>query len=318
MFERIVFPHKLAADVLLWSAAPFLAYLFRFDGTIPGEMVRGLAWFASIGFLLKLLAVHFFRLHVQSWRHASFRDTIAISRAVAVVGAAEVAVGLAIHSIMPLPRSVIPLSVLLGALLLFSVRVARRLLHARSCLASSGALPSDTSRVVVVGAGEGGHLVAREMLRHPQAGQLPVAFLDDDSAKHGVRIAGVPVVGSIDELPAVLRREAADEVVIAIASADGGLIRRVRALANEADGKVPVKVIPGVYEVLSGEVSVSRLREVRIEHLLRRSPVAVDLHPVRAYVEGRTVLVTGAGGSIGSEIVRQVAGCGPDLLNFVL
>ena len=306
-----MFPQKLVADVLLWGSAPLLAYLFRFDGAIPPEVLPGLAWYASIGLVLKLFAVIAFRLNIQSWKHASFRDTIAVGRAVAVVGAAEVAVGLAIHALMPLPRAVLPLSVLLGALLLFGARALRRVLHTKGCLRAAGPATVDGRRVVIVGAGEGGHLVVREMLRHPQAGLQPVAILDDDRAKHGLMIDGVPVLGAIDRLPAVLRDQAAVEVVLAIASADGALIRRVQALANQASRPMQVRVIPGVYEVLAGDVNVSRLREVRIEDLLRRPPVVVDLSPVRAYVDGRTVLVTGAGGSIGSEIVRQVAGCAP-------
>jgi FlaA1/EpsC-like NDP-sugar epimerase len=311
------FPHKLVADVLVWGSAPLLAYTFRFDGAIPAEMLRGLVWFTAIGFVLKLVAVPAFRLNCQSWRHTSFRDVLAVGRAVAVAGTAEVLIGLWIHSVMPLPRLVLPLSVLLGALMLFGVRAASRGWHVTRMRRVSGSVAGGARRVVVVGAGEGGHLVVREMLRHPQAGMLPVAILDDDGAKHGLRIDGVAVVGAIETLPEVLSELGAAEVVMAIASADGSLIRRVRALASEVGARVPVRVIPGVYEVLSGEVSVSRLREVQIEDLLRRPAVPVDLRPVRAYVEGRTVLVTGAGGSIGSEIVRQVAGCEPERLVLV-
>ena len=312
-----LFPHKLVADVLLWSTAPFLAYMLRFDGAIPAEQVPGLAWLTGIGVLLRLGAAIYFRLNIQSWKHASFRDTLAVGRAVAVVGGAEVALGLVLQTLMPLPRSALLLSALLGALLLFGARATRRLLHTGGCLREAGEANGDARRVLVVGAGEGGHLVVRELQRHPQAGQRPVAILDDDRAKHGLTIDGVPVVGDIDRLPWVVRDHAVDEVVLAIASADGALVRRVRALASKAERTLPVRVIPGVYEVLAGDVSVSRLREVRIEDLLRRPPVPVDLAPVRAYVDGRTVLVTGAGGSIGSEIVRQLARCTPERIVMV-
>jgi len=312
-----MFPHKLVADVLLWGSAPILAYLFRFDGAIPPEALPGLFWYAGIGLVLKLFAVVAFRLNIQSWRHTSFRDAVSVGRAVAVVGAAEVVAGLLIHLLMPLPRSVLPLSVVLGALLLFGARALRRVVHGHGCLQAAGGARDDARRVVVVGAGEGGHLVVREMLRHPEAGLLPVAILDDDRAKQGVSVEGVPVVGGIDGLPHVVRERLADEVVLAVASADGALVRRVRGLANEVGRTLPVRVIPGVYEVLAGDVSVSRLREVRMEDLLRRPSVPVDLRPVRAYVDDRTVLVTGAGGSIGSEIVRQLAGCAPGRIVMV-
>ena len=270
MSSVTLFPHKIVADVVVWSLAPIIAYLFRFDGFIPAEALPGLAWYAGIGLVLKGVAVIAFRLNVQSWKHASFRDTVVIGRAVVAVGIAEVAVGLAIHSVLPLPRSVLPLSIVLGALLLFGVRALRRVLHARSRRYGNGAPFDGSRRVVIVGAGEGGHLVVREMLRHPQAGLMPIAVVDDDRAKHGLAIDGVPVVGPIDRLPAVLRDRAGDEVVVAIASADGALIRRVRALSNEVAPAMPVRVIPGVYEVLAGDVTVSRLRDVQIEDLLRR------------------------------------------------
>jgi FlaA1/EpsC-like NDP-sugar epimerase len=312
-----LFPHKIAADVVVWGVAPIIAYLFRFDGAIPAEALPGLAWYAGIGLILKGIAVVVFRLNIQSWKHASFRDTVAVGRAVAAVGVAEVAVGLAIHAVLPLPRSVLPLSILLGALLLFGVRALRRVVHAHSGRYGKGAPGDGSRRVVIVGAGEGGHLVVREMLRHPQAGLTPVAIVDDDPSKHGLHIDGVPVLGAIDRLPDVLRDHAGDEVVIAIASADGALIRRVRALSNEATASMPVRVIPGVYEVLAGDVTVSRLRDVQIEDLLRRPPVPVDVSAVREYVDGATVLVTGAGGSIGSEIVRQLARCAPERIVLV-
>ena len=312
-----LFPHKIVADVVVWGVAPVIAYLFRFDGTIPADALPGLAWYAGIGLILKFVAVVAFRLNIQSWKHASFRDTVAIGRAVVAVGIAEVAVGLVIHAVMPLPRSVLPLSILLGALLLFGVRAARRVLHARSCRLGNGAPRHGSRRVVIVGAGEGGHLVVREMLRHPQSGLLPVAIVDDDPAKLGLEIDGVPVLGAIDRLPAVLREQSADQVVVAIASADGALIRRVRALSNEVVASMPVRVIPGVYEVLAGDVTVSRLRDVQIEDLLRRPPVPIDVAAVREYVDGNTVLVTGAGGSIGSEIVRQLARCAPERIVMV-
>ena len=191
------------------------------------------------------------------------------------------AVGLAIRAFMPLPRSVLPLSILLGARLLFGVRAARRVLHAPSCRLGNGAPRHGSRRVVIVGAGEGGNLVVREMLRHPQAGLLPVAIVDDDPAKRGLEIDGEPVLGAIDRFAAVLRDQSADQVVVAIASAEGALIRHVRALSNEVVASMPVRVIPGVYEVLAGDVTVSRLRDVQIEDLLRRPPVPVDVAAVR-------------------------------------
>lgn len=308
-----LFAYKLMTDVLVWGLVPVAAYLVRFDGAIPSAHVPGLVWLTAFGLVVKSVAVVAFRLNRQAWRLASFHDVVGIAKAVAVVGALEVAAGLALAAIMPVPRSVLPLMVVLGALALFGVRAARRLQYGWSSANGRSRHGAAGRRALIVGAGEAGNLVVREMLRHPDAAHLtPVAIVDDDPGKHGSRLSGVPVAGPIDLIPEVLRRGEVDEVVLAIASADGALVRRVRELVAETDPETPVRVIPGVYEVLSGDVQVSRLREVRIEDLLRRPLVPVDLRPVNAYVRGHTVLVTGAGGSIGSEIVRQLLACGPE------
>ena len=309
----LAFSHKTLTDVLVWGVVPAAAYLFRFDGTIPAGHVPGLLWLTGIGVSAKIVAVYAFRLNLQSWRHTNFHDAVAIVKAVAAVGAVEVTAGLVLALAMPVPRSVLPLMVVLGAAALFGVRVARRLQHGWSGGRNGESDDSVRRRALILGAGEAGNLVVRELLRHQEtAGLAPVAILDDDPAKHGVHLYGVPVVGPIAHIPDFVRGGNVDEVVLAIASADGTLVRRVRELVADADPEMPVRVIPGVYEVLSGDVQVSRLRDVRIEDLLRRPLVPVDLAAVRQYVRGNTVLVTGAGGSIGSEIVRQLLSCQPE------
>lgn len=312
MTRRIAYARKLLADALLWGSAPLLAYLFRFDGAIPATMLPGLVALVLGGLAIKLVALFAFGLHRQSWKHASFRDTVVVVRAVFVVGVAEIAFGLVIAALLPLPRSVLPLSVLLGALFMFGVRALRRAAHQWQLRRRGLPIADGARNALIVGGGEAGYLVVREMQRHPDAGLLPGAIVDDDPSKHALSLDGVQVVGPLDEIPALLREGSFAEVVIAIGSADGALIRRVRSLVAEADPEMPVRVVPGLYEVLSGDVNVSRLRLVQVEDLLRRPPVPIDRLSVREYVAGRTVLVTGAGGSIGSELVRQLVRCGPE------
>ncbi|BDB11810.1 polysaccharide biosynthesis protein [Thermus thermophilus] len=165
-------------------------------------------------------------------------------------------------------------------------------------------------RVLVVGAGEAGTMVVREMLRHPEAGLYPVGFLDDDPNKRGQTIAGVRVVGALDDLPRAVRALEVDEVLVAIPSAPGSVVRKVVELARAVG--VSYRILPGIHEILSGRVGLSQIREVRVEDLLRREPVRLNLEEIAGYLEGRVVLVTGAGGSIGSELVRQVARFHPE------
>ncbi len=167
-------------------------------------------------------------------------------------------------------------------------------------------------RTLIVGAGAAGGMVAKEMRVRPEQGYEAVGFLDDDPAKIGTEIDGLPVLGGITELAAIAREHAIGQVVIAIPSASGASIREVVALCEEAD--VPAKIVPGVWEIILGEVTISQIREVLPEDLLGRETVTLDCDEMIGYLSGRTVLITGAGGSIGSELARQVAAFGPELL----
>ncbi|NCA83925.1 MAG: polysaccharide biosynthesis protein, partial [Opitutae bacterium] len=154
-----------------------------------------------------------------------------------------------------------------------------------------------------------GSMIAREMLRHPEARMTPVGFVDDDPAKHGLTFVGYRVFGPISSLPAVAERLDVDEILIAIPSASGDAIRTILDMAAGLD--IPARIIPGIWEVLSGRVSISHIRDVEVEDLLNRDPVKLDLDDIAQYVRDQVVMVTGAGGSIGSEIVRQLLAFSP-------
>jgi FlaA1/EpsC-like NDP-sugar epimerase len=166
--------------------------------------------------------------------------------------------------------------------------------------------PDKRKRVLVIGAGEAGSLVVREMLRHPETGLSPVGFLDDNRRKWGQQIASVPVLGSSSDLETTIRNHSVDEVLIAIPSAEGKVIRGFVDRINAMKSGIKYRTIPGVYELLSGKISINRIRDVEIEDLLRRPTIKLDSDKILGYIEGKTVMITGAGGSIGSEIVRQV------------
>jgi FlaA1/EpsC-like NDP-sugar epimerase len=157
--------------------------------------------------------------------------------------------------------------------------------------------------------------MVREMIEHPQLGLTPVAFVDDDPAKRDRRLQGVPIVGGLDEIAATAQRLAIDEVVVAMPAAPGAVVRRV--LEATASVGLPTRTVPGLYELLSGRKAVSALRQIEIEDLLRRNPVQTDLDRVRTLAAEKTVLVTGAGGSIGSELCRQIARLAPSSLIVV-
>ncbi len=202
-------------------------------------------------------------------------------------------------------------------LLLLGLIAGTRLL-ARSVIErpGKGGLVARGKEVLVVGAGDAGQLVIRELQRNRQLGYTPIGLIDDDPRKKNLRIHGVRVLGTTEELAHVLRDNRPDEVLIALPSASGEVRQRIVNVTRE--GNVPVKTLPALYELISGESDLAtQIRPVQVEDVLGREPVEVDLETTAAYVKGQTVLVTGAGGSIGSELCRQIARVGPQRLVLV-
>jgi FlaA1/EpsC-like NDP-sugar epimerase len=296
---------KYLLDVGAWAVLAPLAFALRLEGDL-GQFAGGLAVYTAVGLPLKAAAVGAFRLHRRAWRWITVGDLLGVATAVAAVTAVLLFAAVAGFGGADVPRSVPLIEAVLAMLALGGMRMAMRVVHERRGrrLAAEGG-----RRVLVVGAGNAGALAVREMLRHPEAKLVPVGFLDDDAGKRRQRVAGRPVLGGLDNLAFVARLHGVDEVLIAIPSAEGDVVRRVVRAAAEAGLKS--RTLPPLHELVSGRLQISQLREVDVEDLLGRDAVRLDPGPIGAYVGGRTVLVTGAGGSIGSEIVRQIAPFGP-------
>jgi FlaA1/EpsC-like NDP-sugar epimerase len=213
----------------------------------------------------------------------------------------------------PLPRSVAVIDWLL--LLAF---VAGTRLIARSMIERPGAasLIARGREVIIVGAGDAAQLVIREMLKAPALGYTPIGLIDDDPRKKNLRLHGIRVLGTTDDLRRILRDNPPDEVLIAIPSASGGTRQRVVEIAQDAG--VPVKTLPGLYELISGDLNLTgQIRPVQVEDVLGREPVEVDVRSIAQYLAGETVLVSGSGGSIGAELCRQIARVAPARLILV-
>jgi FlaA1/EpsC-like NDP-sugar epimerase len=315
-FNDPVYRHRLAqflADAVIAALAFFLAFQLRFldeAGGIPSRYWTVL-W-GSIGFIALGKAVIFTALGLNNkwWRYFYLRDFPEILRAVAVASAVLVVV-FTVAQPFPadLPRSVMVMDFLICLLGVFGGRMVARFLAER---------PARTGRrrdrdALIVGAGSGGQMVVREMLLNPNLGSKAIGFIDDDPRKRGMRLLGLKVLGSTDEIGRVLDEHKPNEVVIAIPSAPGVLRGRVVAACRERE--IRVRTLPTVFELLRGGVQLTRqLREVQVEDVLGRDPVVMELDRVGAYLTDRIVLVTGAGGSIGAELSRQIARVRPRLL----
>jgi FlaA1/EpsC-like NDP-sugar epimerase len=248
-----------------------------------------------------------FGIHRGLWRYVGFHDLkLILSAGVA----STAALYLIMHGFLgrvAYPRSVIILTGVLGVVFLGGVRVAVRVF--REWATSIG---SATARLMIVGAGNAGEMLARDLKMNPAYRYEPVVFVDDNPAKQKRTIHGVPVEGTIEDIPWLVQRHAVKEIIIAIPSAPPTLMQRV--LAASATCHVPIKTLPNVRQILDSPVSMRQARPMRLDDLLQREPIQTDLQELHPLLEGKRILVTGAGGSIGSELCRQIARYRPALL----
>src|SRR5947199_1941057 len=264
---------------------------------------------------IKLAIFIAFGVYNRWWRYVSTRDMWGAARGVTAASIVADLVVYFAHPIhgFPLPRSI----AVLDWLILFAFVAGTRLI-ARSLIERPGAasLVARGKEVVVVGAGDAAQLVIREMLKSPALGYTPIGLIDDDPRKKNLRLHGIRVLGTSAELPHILRDNPPDEVLIAIPSAAGETRQRVVEMAQAAG--VGVKTLPGIYELISGDHNLAgQIRPVQVEDVLGREQIEVDLRAVATYLADETVLVTGAGGSIGAELCRQIARIGPARLVLV-
>jgi len=304
---------QVAADAVLVALAYFLAFQLRFLDQPHGWPHRYEVLFAqSVGFVVvgKLVVFAAFGLYQKWWRYVSGRDFMLILRAVAVASALLVVIfAVAKPFAHTLPRSVEVSDFILTLILIAGARLAVRLIVERPTRGAR--LPKH--EVLVIGAGSGGQMVVRELQLNPGLGATAIGFVDDDPRKRGMRMLGLKVLGSTKQIEKILDETNPDEVVIAIPSAPGTL--RARIVTACRDRETPIRTLPTVFELLRGGVQLNKqLREVRVEDVLGREPIVRELDRVGAYLRDKIVLVTGAGGSIGSELCRQIAQVKPRLL----
>jgi len=293
-------------DIVLTALAYLSMLVLRFDGSVPDRYWSDFERFLPIAIAISLLCNWAFGLYGQLWRHASIFE----ARRLVFAGSATAALLLCLQLIRrDIPISATVSGAVLASFLMAMLRFQSRLFSFRR----RGDQPG--LRVVVIGAGDAGASLVADMVRSPRAGFMPVAVLDEDVRRHGRSFMGIGVLGGIESLPEVVAKTGAHLAVFAMTNAPQETVRRAAAAAERAD--VAMKIVPGIGTAMRGGATLRDLRDLRIEDLLGREQVSTDLDAVKAMLIGRCVLITGAGGSIGSEIVRQVAACEPSRIVLV-
>ncbi len=305
---------QLLADAAIVAVSWLLAFELRFDQGLPVYYDTLLRRTILIVVAIKLAVFIMFGFHRRWWRYVSVRDMWSAARGVVV---ASLVADVTVYFLSPvhgvrLPRSIAVMDLLITLALVAGARLLTRTVMERPRFG----VVARGKEVIVVGAGDAGRVVVQEMQRSRLISYTPIGFVDDDPRKRNTRILGVRVLGTMEDLPRIVREYSPDEVLIAIPSASGETRRRVVEAAQVS--AVPVKTLPGLYELISGDVDLAgQFRPVQVEDVLGREQVEVDFEQVASYLRGHTVLVTGAGGSIGSELCRQIARVGPARLILV-
>lgn len=304
-------------DIVLLLLTPAAAYALRVDAEawVSQEYVRGLLVYTVVSLLIKIPTFYIAGLYRHYWRYASIDELYLILITVIGTTAACTTVYLIIQNthVLPgvgLPRAVPVLDGMLTLLVVGGLRFSvRALAYMQSQRGRDKSISGTHKRALVVGAGDAGTMILRELRNNPRVEVEPIGFIDDDPSKQGINIAGVSVLGMRKDLPKLVRDYDVREVIIAMPTASGKVIREIVAMCEAA--QVASKTVPGIYDLLSNRSRADMLRNVDIEDLLRREPVQTDVSGVARMIAGARVLVTGAGGSIGSELCRQIMRAGP-------
>jgi FlaA1/EpsC-like NDP-sugar epimerase len=303
MFKRIRILALLLIDALLVSISVYMSYLLRFDFSIGRQFIDTLPYVIIVYVTLILIGFYIFKIYKRIWQYASVGDLISILKG-AILGSVAF---FTIHqftvyyfySDIIVPRSIYLLSTMISFLVVGGSRLIWRMLRD-----NYGKMESHHRKALIIGAGEAGVMVVRE-LKHSLSELYPVAFIDDNLQKQNYEVVGVPVVGTRSDILQVVERYDIDDIIVALPSASRVEVAEILNICKAT--KCQIKIIPRVNDLINGKISYNMIRNVSVEDLLGRESVQLDIRSISGYLSNHVILVTGAGGSIGSELCRQIA-----------
>ncbi|MCD4691442.1 MAG: polysaccharide biosynthesis protein [Calditrichales bacterium] len=294
---------KIFLDAVLLTLSYMLAYNIRFDFNLPPEDILLLKKTFPLAVLCNIAAINLLRMNQSRWRYSSIQDLINLFAA-NTAGWVVFVILLYFTNLLSLSRSILAMYWMLSLLFLGAARMLPRIV-----LKSRSRFIVNKRRVVVIGAGSAGEMIIRQMKNDPKLAYYPVALVDDSPKKLNSKIHGVKVLGGVDRLNEIIQKNRVEEIIIATPAAHPKQMLRI-VQACEATG-IEFKTIPGAREIVNGHVELNQIRKVKVEDLLDRSPVEIDLDKIQSYLEEKTILITGSGGSIGSELARQILKLNP-------
>jgi len=296
----------LILDLVLINLALLISFMIRFEGMISSYIDIRYFYIISI---VSLIVLNFSNLYKTIWKYASISELLTIIKTSLVL---NILFLITIYFVnLAIPRSVILINfmtiiILMGGLR-FTLRIIKEYLIRRNTSKTNKRV-----KALIVGAGDAGEIIVREMNKHHELDIEIIGLIDDDPAKQNLKIHDYPVLGTTKDIPKLIKKHDIYEVIIAIPSADGSTIRKIYELSNQKS--VRVKIVPGIFEILNGDVDLKQIRDVKVNDLLKREPVDLKTEKITEYITEKTILVTGGSGSIGSELCRQIAQFNPKQL----
>ncbi len=306
------------ADAVLIAASISGSFVLRFEGALPQEILSWLGTYISFALMIKLPFIVLHGLYNVSWRFFRLRELLRLVQALTLATFVFGSAVFFLRSWAPFqafPRSVLIIDYAISLALICGLRISKRAFH--EYRAHGGMDLKNRQRILIIGAGTAGEQIGREMLDNDKSRYVPVGFIDDDPTKRGSTLHGVKVLGSRADIPRLMKTTRIDEFLVAIPSARSLDIREIVKIIRESNRGKPIKVLPGIMDLVSGNVTLSDIQDIRVEDLLGREPVEIDREIIKRFLAGRRVLVTGAGGSIGGELARTVMQFFPEAAAFL-
>lgn len=305
---RIRIVSLMLLDVFLINIAYIVSFWLRFEGNIINDFFNVYQSHFFVYTIIKILTFAYFKIYRSLWRYASVDELLQIFYGAFLGNILVLSYSFIIGA--HLPRSIYIMTGMIDVLLIggsrFSYRAIRRIKNGELLYKNKA------KKIMIIGAGDAGATVIKEYKNNTNLNSYVVALIDDSKEKYGRRIHGVPVVGNRDDIIEVSKKYSVDEIIISIPSANKGDIREITKICSQTD--CILKTLPGIYDLIDGNVSINSIRPVNIEDLLGRDEVDLNIEGISSFIKNKTVLITGGGGSIGSEIARQIINFKPKKL----